>query len=673
MGEHRRQDADEVTAAASGRTRGPASVRTRGPAARWTWRLAAGRARGDAPGGTRGPAPERTSTPTAPATAPAAAAVDEDDSYTAPPRQRAVFLRQLPFAGLMLVVVVALLFYAPDQLRDQRIGAGLGVALAATVLALLVPWHRLPRRASASIPLLDMLAVALLSGSGTVVISVLVLPVLWLATVFRLGALVVGLVAASLAAWGPALLAGGISLTFPEVQRVGTVQLVLIAAGVTAYLSERRSRARRDLLVRQGDVVEEAVADAQAQQRLLDSILNTIDVGVVALDGAGRITLINRAHALLVAGRLRVGDHVTVHGGIDGYAADGATPLGAAGSPLVRAAAGEIIDRELTWWDHGPDEPARALRVSADQLYDADGTRRGAVVVYQDLTAEMAALAQREDFVSSVSHELRTPLTSVLGYLDLALDDPATPEPVRAHLAVAERNAERLLRLIGDLLTAARTRRGELELDRAPVDLAEVVAEAVQALAPRARQAGVALHVDAAPVTVTADRSRLRQVVDNVLSNAVKYTPAGGRVDVATEAVDGMARVRVRDTGIGIAPAEQAGLFDRFYRAPSVRHGRVVGAGLGLHISRQIVQAHGGTIELTSAPGEGTEVRIGLPAEPAAASTEASAGPAAGTDPSVTPAASTDPPAGPASRSDQPAGPATCTHRPAGPATAVPR
>src|SRR5690606_2057700 len=191
----------------------------------------------------------------------------------------------------------------------------------------------------------------------------LVLPILWIAVHFGPVGLALGILAGTAAAWGSDLL-DPTGFARLDVQRLFIMPAILAAVGLYVHLAERRSAARRDLLGRQSALVEETLTDARHQQRLLEGILNTIDVGVVALDADGKITIINRAHAGVVEDRLTVGAHVTAHGGIDGYAADGSTPLGTDGSPLVRASRGEDIDRELTWWDQG-DGTRKAFRVSA--------------------------------------------------------------------------------------------------------------------------------------------------------------------------------------------------------------------------------------------------------------------------------------------------------------------
>lgn len=522
-----------------------------------------------------------------------------------------VFVRQLPFATVGAVIGLAALAWFPQAYQSAAFFTGVMLILLTTMAAVVVPWHRIHHRYSAAIPLVDMLAVGLIAHLSLPAVVLLLLPVLWLATVFGVFGLTAAIVG-GIAMTVITVLTGPVGFTFDVVQYLILVPGALAASAVYLHLSERRSIARRTLIERQSAVVEDALEDARAQRVLLHLILNTIDVGVVALDETGRITTINRTHARLAQGRLKVGDHATVHGGIDGYYADGITPLGTDGSPLVRAARGQYIPPELTFWQTATSERA-ALRVSAAQLKDVHGERMGAVVVYQDLTEETAALNRQEEFVSSVSHELRTPLTSVLGYLELAIDDPQTPEQVRTHLDVAERNAHRLLTLTTDLLAEARATSGQIQLDRTEVDLSELVTEGVQSITPWARSAGITVvneTLEACPLV--GDRGRLSQVLDNLLSNAVKYTPSGGRVRVwcARQAQDVV--LEVADTGIGIAPDDQKRIFSRFYRTAQVRHGPVQGSGLGLPLAAEVVRAHSGRIEVESQVGSGTLVRVVL-------------------------------------------------------------
>jgi PAS domain S-box-containing protein len=223
----------------------------------------------------------------------------------------------------------------------------------------------------------------------------------------------------------------------------------------------------------------------------------------------------------------------------------------------------------------------------------------------------------KDEFVALVSHELRTPLTSIRGYLELVLDGPAgdLTDEQRQFLTVVERNSDRLQRLVGDLLFVAQVDAGRLALELGQLDAAEVGAEAVEAARPAADQKGLELRlIGDEHAELIGDRARLAQLVDNLVSNAIKFTPAGGHVDVAVRNVGGDVTIEVSDSGMGISTAEQERLFQRFYRTPSATSQAIPGTGLGLAISKAIVDAHEGTIELESIEGRGTTFRITIPA-----------------------------------------------------------
>ena len=222
----------------------------------------------------------------------------------------------------------------------------------------------------------------------------------------------------------------------------------------------------------------------------------------------------------------------------------------------------------------------------------------------------------KDDFVASVSHELRTPLTSIRGYLELMLDEETGPlnETQRKFLSVVERNTEREVRLVGDLLLVAQLRSANLQLDREVVEVGALVEEAVEAARPTAEAKGVALDfaTDHRAANVLADAARLAQVVDNLISNAIKFTPAG-RVLVRLSSHGAKTVLDVVDTGIGISPDEQGRLFERFFRTTAANANAIQGTGLGLSIARAITTAHGGTIELDSSGRAGSTFRLTLP------------------------------------------------------------
>lgn len=222
----------------------------------------------------------------------------------------------------------------------------------------------------------------------------------------------------------------------------------------------------------------------------------------------------------------------------------------------------------------------------------------------------------KDEFVALISHDLRTPLTSIMGYVELALEDvgPALDEERRGYLEVVSRSSERLLRLVDDLLFVARLQAGRLVLERSQLDLCVIAAQAAEEARPRAEGKQIALaFLGDGEVMVEADKGRLFQLLDNLISNAIKFTPEGGRIDVRVmHGTDG-ALLEVSDTGIGLGPGEAELVFDRFFRSSRVVAQQVPGTGLGLFISRAIVEAHGGTISVSSREGGGTTFRIELP------------------------------------------------------------
>jgi signal transduction histidine kinase len=238
----------------------------------------------------------------------------------------------------------------------------------------------------------------------------------------------------------------------------------------------------------------------------------------------------------------------------------------------------------------------------------------------------------KDQFVSSVSHELRTPLTSIVGYIELLLDEEEfdnLDDEQRQFLGIVDRNCHRLTRLVDDILFIARVDAGRLSLELQSVDLAELASMAVESARPFAGRKNQTLKLEAEPdlPALQADPTRMNQLIDNLISNAIKYTPEGGTATVVVARSDGAIHVEVRDTGVGIPPDELEKLFVRFFRAST--SGVAQGTGLGLSIVKSIVEAHRGTIDVRSEVGEGTTFLVDLPLqvsehEPATATTGAS-------------------------------------------------
>ncbi|QKW39693.1 HAMP domain-containing protein [Actinomadura sp. NAK00032] len=271
--------------------------------------------------------------------------------------------------------------------------------------------------------------------------------------------------------------------------------------------------------------------------------------------------------------------------------------------------------------------PVRAMTLAAKGLGEGDLGRRVPVSGRDEIAQLGGAFNRMADslqageerqrrLIGDIAHELRTPLANLRGYLEALRDGVVDPTPE----LLDSLHEEALLqqRIVDDLQDLALAEAGALTYHPAEVDLRELLETARTAHRAQAEAAGVALRLEAPePVLVTADPDRLRQVVGNLMSNALRATGAGGSVTLALASRDGSAVVEVRDTGTGIAAADLPRLFDRFWRADASRGRATGGSGLGLSIARQIITDHGGTIEVRSEVGAGTTFTIALPAAPA--------------------------------------------------------
>ncbi|MCW5893642.1 MAG: PAS domain-containing protein [bacterium] len=369
--------------------------------------------------------------------------------------------------------------------------------------------------------------------------------------------------------------------------------------GLEAQLSEMARR------------VAGTIAELRVEQERLEAILRGMVEGVLVTDMRGNVVLMNaRAREVL------------------GIAIDDATP----GRPLVDLtrdpalgdllreleAGAAIASRDVTLGGgQGP-----TLQVNGARLRAADGQVFGFVIVLHDVTELRRLEVIRRDFVANVSHELRTPLTAIKGYAETLLGAAGDDrETARRFLAVIDRHSERLGRLIDDLLTLS-----DLELGRTPlrigaVAMGPVVDDVLQIFAEPVARAGVRVEAQVAPglAMVQADGDRLRQVLINLVDNAIKYTPKDGHVLVRAMAAAGpehagMVEIAIEDSGIGIPAQDLPRLTERFFRVDKARSRELGGTGLGLAIVKHIVQAHGGSLAISSALGQGTTVRVFFPA-----------------------------------------------------------
>ena len=352
--------------------------------------------------------------------------------------------------------------------------------------------------------------------------------------------------------------------------------------------------------------LKEKLQDLEQEQAKTTAILDAMLEGVIAVDGRDTILFMNeRSRAMFGLGAargerkpflevIRNGDlHQVLH--------------------ESRAAAERTVSRhELRL--SSPVE--RRLQVNAVPLRLAPD-ETGVVMVLHDVT-ELRRLEQvRTEFVANVSHELRTPLTAIHGYLETllggALEERAN---ARRFLEIVFRHTERLGRLLNDLTDLSNIELGKVSLALEAVRLGEVVESVLAIIGPKADAGRVALATDlpSGLPLVRADRDRLVQILINLVDNAVKYTPEGGRVTVgASGGAGGLVEIAVSDTGVGIPPGDLPRITERFYRVDRARSRELGGTGLGLAIVKHLVLAHGGELRIESAPGQGTTVRFTLP------------------------------------------------------------
>jgi two-component system phosphate regulon sensor histidine kinase PhoR len=357
--------------------------------------------------------------------------------------------------------------------------------------------------------------------------------------------------------------------------------------------------------------LREKIGDLEREQAKATAVLDAMVEGVIATDGHDHIILINeRARVLFGLGRARAErlPLLEVIRNVDLHDVLGESRL---------VADGAVVSREIKL-----SEPSgRVLQVHAVPLRFT-GEMRGVVMVLHDIT-ELRRLEQvRTEFVANVSHELRTPLTAIHGYLETLLDGALEePENARRFLEIVFRHTERLGRLTDDLADLSNIELGRISLRLEPTSVADVADSVLAIIAPRAvaGQVTVEAKLPAGLPEVVADRDRLAQILINLVDNAVKYAPKGGRVWLEGRVREpGVVEVAVCDTGTGIPKADLPRLTERFYRVDKARSRELGGTGLGLAIVKHLVMAHGGELTVDSELWKGTTVRFTLPAAPPA-------------------------------------------------------
>lgn len=381
--------------------------------------------------------------------------------------------------------------------------------------------------------------------------------------------------------------------------RVSEAASAIAGGDVTARVQpEESDYALASTFNRMAVSIAELIEGAQAERsRLLAALDSSIDA-VVALDTEGQVTYANRA-----AGEIFQRAPEDLAGGHFAYlmpadeVVDALRSSRDQGQPQTR-----VIQRAGNEW----------LQVSTAPI--VGGGSWSVLLVMHDVSDVKRLEQVRREFIANVSHELRTPLAGIKSVLETLEGGAVSDEPTaREFLARADTEVDRLVRMVEELLELSRIESGEVPLAREVVDMEEIIANAIKRMWHTARQAEVSLATEngVGRSTVMGDPDRLERVVINLLGNAIKFTPAGGAVTVSQSVVDDHVIVRVRDTGLGIDQEDLPRVFERFYKADRSR--REGGTGLGLAVVKHTIEAHGGTVGVESAPGQGATFWFRIP------------------------------------------------------------
>ncbi len=351
--------------------------------------------------------------------------------------------------------------------------------------------------------------------------------------------------------------------------------------------------------------LREALSLNEEEKEKLASILSNMNDGLIATDEKGRVIVINRRAKHI----LQVNEDTTL--GMQLSALLGTTP------EAVKQIDVEGNRAAMLEFCHDEDEGPLYVRVTFTTIQSKGRGSAGTIAVLQDVTDQEKLEMSRREFVANVSHELRTPLTTIKSYLE-ALEDGAIEEPQLAEkfVSVARNETERMIRLVTDLLQLSRLDSKQAIINKESTDVEEMLEEVADRFSFQMEQRSIAvdIHVEPQVRDIVLDRDRIDQVLDNLISNAIKYTPEGGHIRIRAARTEAqLLEISVQDNGIGIPKKDLTRIFERFYRVDKARSRSMGGTGLGLSIAREIVKAHGGTIVLESEFGQGTKVTFTLP------------------------------------------------------------
>ncbi|HHY37475.1 MAG TPA: cell wall metabolism sensor histidine kinase WalK [Clostridia bacterium] len=366
--------------------------------------------------------------------------------------------------------------------------------------------------------------------------------------------------------------------------------------------------------------LRETLKEISSEKARLEAVLVHMTDGIVAVDPSGAIILMNNMARRMLnvpeRSEITVSEHVNLVDLV--HDPDAKKAIGSYISKIREEERGlGVVDIRVPAKE-GSERDRRVLRAYLAPVGTRESGRSGAVVVLHDISEEEHLESLRKEFVANVSHELRTPLAAIKSYVETLIDGALEDETVsRQFLEVVNQETDRMVRLVNNLLDLSRLEYEAPNWEKRPVNLNDIVHSSVQKIYPAAAAKQQTLEFSSLPpdarATVLVDRDRIEQVLLNLLSNAINYTPDGGRIVIRTHQCEGEVITEVEDTGIGIPEEDIPRIFERFYRVDKARSRQLGGTGLGLAIAKEIVEAHGGRIWIESAEGKGTKVSFTLP------------------------------------------------------------
>ncbi len=453
-------------------------------------------------------------------------------------------VQQLTFLAVLTAPTVALAIFEPATTSLFRVMLGLGLLFAATAVVAMSPRAGLPPALEWLVPISSIVACGICRYAtypdGAVISNLSLVPSLWLVVRFRLRGAAVAVLMVVLSISIPSLLAISDDLNVASFSRytVLPVALALMSfavVGIMQSLEANSIEAKRALMSEL-----ESLTQLERTDRLLRGVLENLNVGVLVMDTAGHDVMTNSAQREIHAYASPPSNSDRTEAGHLLFYTDG-TPIPELNRPAARANKGEEFDNvEFLAGNPGPEQ--RVISVTARAVLADDGTRDASFLIFRDVTDQYNLLRAQHEIIATVSHEMRTPLTSIVGFTDFTEDTlqelpaSAVRDEAEDQLGVIRRNAEKLSKLVEDLLLEQQAAVGRLTLNLEPVDVQQLITDCVTGFQPMAERRNITLDLDLdAGATIIADHLRISQVMDNLVGNALKYTPSGGACDSPSE------------------------------------------------------------------------------------------------------------------------------------------